>query len=690
MDLDLHSCAQLLRSCNTHHSIKQGRQLHLVLLKKGLLQSTLYIGNCLLQMYTRCNHLNDAHQLFDEMPEKNCFTWNSLIEANLKSGNKDNSLQLFKSMPYKNEFSWNMVISSLAKSRDVRDARFLFDEMPVKNGVVWNAMIHGYASNGDPEEALRLYIDLNLHPHETAKTDSFILASVVGVCANIGALDCGKQIHTWILVNKVDFDSVLLSSLINMYVKCGDLDSATRLFNSLQKPDNFSLSALISGYAKCGRLSEARKLFDGCTPCVGLLNSMLAGYVANNQVSEALDLFHRMQKDGVQADTSTFASILSGCASVSDLRNGKQAHSYAYKLGVSHDLIVASVAIDMYAKCGCPDDACRFFSELEEHDVVLLNSMINLYFSNRRIEDAKHIFETMPGKSLISWNSMIVGYTQNGFPFEALNLFCVMHRLDLRMDTVSLASVISACANISSLRLGGQIFARATVIGLESDQIISASLIDLYCKCGSIRDGRRLFNEMMKADEVPWNTMLMGYSTNGYGTDALNLFNEMRNAGVSPNDITFTGVLSACNHNGLVEEGRKYFYAMKPDFNIEPGMEHYSCMIDLCSRAGFLDEAMDLIDSMPFEADASMWLSILRGCTTHGNENLGRKVAEHVIQLDPGNSSAYVQLASIHATRGNWERSEEVRKMMQDNRIRKNPGCSWIEIEQQVKQMAIL
>ncbi|KAF5195284.1 Pentatricopeptide repeat-containing protein [Thalictrum thalictroides] len=624
------------------------------------------------------------------MPEKNCFTWNSLIEAYLKSGNKDNSLDLFKSMLHKNEFSWNMVVSSFAKSGDVRRARVLFDEMPMKNGVVWNAMIHGYASNGDPEEALRLYIDLNLCRHETAKTDSFILASVVGVCANMGALDCGKQIHTWIVVNNVDFDSVLLSSLINMYVKCGDLDNAICVFNSLQQQDNFSLSALISGYAKCGRLDEARKLFDSCIPCVGLWNSMLAGYVANNQVDNALGLFNRMQKDGVQADTSTFASILSGCASMSDLKNGKQAHSYAYKLGVSHDLIVASVTIDMYAKCGCSDDACKFFSELEEHDVVLLNSMINLYFSNRRIKDAKHVFETMPGRSLITWNSMIVGYTHNGFPFEALNLFCEMHRLDLRTDTVSLASVISACASISSLRLGEQIFARATAIGLDSDQIISTSLIDLYCKCGSVKDGRRLFNEMMKADEVPWNTMLMGYSTNGYGTEALNLFDEMRHAGVSPNDITFTGVLSACNHNGLVEEGQRCFYAMKSDFKIEPGMEHYSCMIDLCSRAGFLDEAMDLIDSMPFEADVSMWLSILRGCATHGNENLGRKVAEHIIQLDPENSSAYVQLASIHATRGHWERSEEVRKMMHGNRIRKNPGCSWIEIEQQVKQIATL
>ncbi|KAF9609014.1 hypothetical protein IFM89_012353 [Coptis chinensis] len=616
------------------------------------------------------------------MSEKNCFTWNSLLEAYLKSGNKDSSLKLFSAMPHKNEYSWYTVVSSLAKSGDLNVARVLFNEMPVKNGVVWNAMIHGYACNGEAGEALRLFMDLNMDPTEPSKNDTFILASVVRICANITALEFGKQIHTHMIVNKVESDSVLLSSLVNMYAKCGDLDSASRVLSTLQKPDNFSLSALISGYAKCGKLVEARKLFDCSIPCIGLWNSMIAGYVANNQVSQALDLFSRMQNRGIQADLSTFASILSACASLGDLGNGKQVHCYAYKLGSSSDLIVASVIVDMYAKCGRPDDACKFFGELEEHDTILLNSMITLYSNYSRIEDARCVFDTMPNRSLISWNSMIVGYTQNGLPIEALNLFCEMYRLELRMDKVSLASVISACASLCSLRVGEQIFARITVAGLECDQIISTSLVDLYCKCGSIIDGRRLFNEMTKCDEVPWNSMLMGYSTNGYGTEALNLFDEMRHASVCPNDITFTAVLSACNHSGLVEEGRKWFYSMKSDYNMEPAIEHYSCMIDLCARAGYLEEAMDLIDQMPFEADASMWSSVMRGCAAHGDEILGRKIAECIIQLDPENSSAYVQLASIHASSGSWERSAEVRKSMQGNRIRKNPGCSWIETEQ--------
>ncbi|KAF8411717.1 hypothetical protein HHK36_004275 [Tetracentron sinense] len=680
MELDFRSFARILRYCNTHHSLQQGRQLHLHLLKRGVVDSSVFIVNCLLQMYTRCDSLGDACRLFDETPQRNSFSWNTLIEAYSKSGNMENSLELFNSMPHKNDFSWNAVISSFAKSGDLEIARRLFDEMPTKNGVAWNSMIHGYARNGRPEESLRLFKDLNFDPSETSRNDTFILATVIGACTNLKALDCGKQIHTRIVVNEVDFDSVLGTSLVNMYGKCRDLDSAYRVLNSMQDPDDFSLSALISGYANCGRLIDARRIFDRrSSPCVVLWNSMIAGYITNNEVVEALDLFNMMRRYGIREDPSTFASVLSACTCLGVLKNGKQMHAHAYKVGFANDIIVASVLVDAYSKCRSPSDACKFFSELKDYDTVLLNSMVSVYSSCGKIHEARRVFEMMPSRSVISWNSMIVGYSQNGCAIEALDLFCEMHRLDLRMDNVSLASVISVCASICSLGLGEQIFALATVTGLEFDQIISTSLVDFYCKCGYVEYGRRLFNEMMKSDKVPWNSMLVGYATNGYGIEALKLFGEMRQVGVVPNNITFTGVLSACGHCGLVEEGRRWFYGMKQDYHIEPGIEHYSCMVDLFSRAGFLEEAMDLIDRMPFEADASMWSSVLRGCMAHGDEALGRKVAEHIIELDPEGSTAYMQLSRIFAISGDWERSTQVRKTMQDRRIRKNPGCSWID-----------
>ncbi|GMP46624.1 hypothetical protein CsSME_00014697 [Camellia sinensis var. sinensis] len=680
MDLDLHSCARLLQSFNTHQWIQQGRQLHLFFLKRGVLSSALTIGNRLLQMYIRCGHMTDAHKLFDEMTQSNCFTWNTMIEGYMKSGIKEKSLELFDLMPHKNSFSWNLVVSGFAKAGELEISRALFNKMPRKNGIAWNSMIHGYARNGHPREAVRMFKELSSDPYEESRGDTFVLATVIGACTDLAFLDCGKQIHSRIIIDEVKFDSVLASSLINFYGKSGNMDSASHVLTMMQDPDDFSLSALISGYANCGRMEDARRIFDTKNdPCVMLCNTMIAGYVANDEGNEALVIFNKMRKNGIQQDSSTFASVLSTCSSLGIQEYCRQMHAHAFKFGIIDDLIIASALVDTYAKCRSPNNACKLFRELKVHDTILLNSMITVYSNCGRIKDAKQIFETMQTKSLISWNSMIVGLSQNGCPIGALDVFRKMNKMGLSTDKFSLASVISACASISSLELGEQVFARATVIGLELDQIVSTSLIDLYCKCGFVENGRKLFDQTRKSDEVSWNSMLMGYATNGYGIEALELFNEMRCESVVPTDVTFTGVLSACDHCGLVEEGKKWFYTMKHDYHVDPGIEHYSCMVDLYARAGCLKEAMNLVEEMPFEVDASMWSSILRGCIAHGNRSLGKKVAERITDLDPDNSGAYVQLSSIFATSGEWEKSEQIRKLMRDKQIQKNPGFSWAE-----------
>nr|POE85909.1 putative pentatricopeptide repeat-containing protein, mitochondrial [Quercus suber] len=365
----------LLHSCNTHRWIHQGRQVHLLLLKKGLINSALTFGNHLIQMYVRCGSLSDAWKVFKDMPERNCFSWNTIIEGYMKSGNKERSLQLFDSMPHKNEYSWNVVVSGFAKA-----------------------------------------------------------------------------------------------------------DSANHALNMLKEPDDFSLSALISGYANCGRMNDARRIFDSKSDsCVVLWNSIISGYVYNNEEIEALIFFNQMRRNGVQEDSSTLASVLSASSNLGTPGHSKQMHTYGYKVGLIDDVIVASALVDAYSKCGSPYDACKLFSELKYWDTILLNSMITVYSNCGKIEDAKCIFKMMPNKSLISWNSMIVALSQNGCAIEALDLLCEMSRLKLRMDKFSLASAISACASISSLELGEQLFARATVIGL-----------DYYSLCTSPSRSKRL------------------------------------------------------------------------------------------------------------------------------------------------------------------------------------------------------
>ncbi|KAI4337892.1 hypothetical protein L6164_016258 [Bauhinia variegata] len=680
MEIDLHALARMLHSGNTNCSIHMGRQLHLAFFKKGILNSTLSIGNRLLQMYSRCGSMKDACKLFDEMPNRNCFSWSTMIEGYMKSGYKDKSLELFDIMPQKNDYSWNAVVSGFAKAGQLEIAHSLFNAMPKRNELVWNSMIHGYVRNGKPSKALTLFKNLNSDPLEVMHRDTFILATVLGACTDLSVLSCGKQIHARILIDGLEFDSVLCSSLINLYGKCGDLDSADRVVNIMNEPDDFSLSALISGFANAGRMSEARRVFESkVNPCRVLWNSIISGYISNGEELEALAVFNKMRRKGIQEDASTVANILSAGSSLLIIELIKQMHGHACKVGVTDDMVVASALLDAYSKCESPYDACKLFSELKAYDTILLNTMITVYFNCGRIEDAKWIFKTMPSKTLISWNSMLVGLTKNACPSEALVIFCQMNELDLKMDEFSLASAISACASTSFLELGEQVFGNAITIGLESNQIFSTSLIDFYCKCGFVEIGRKVFDRTIKTDEVSWNTMLMGYATNGYGIEALSLFSEMRHAGVRPSGITFTGVLSACDHSGLVEEGRNWFHAMKHNYNIDPGIEHYSCLVDLFARACCFEEAVNLIEEMPFEADGSMWSSVLRGCIAHGNRTLGKKIAERILELDPGNPSAYVQLSNILATSEDWEGSEQVRKLMRDKNVQKNPGCSWAD-----------
>lgn len=601
-----------------------------------------------------------------------------MIEGHMKSGDHLKSLEVFKCMPNKNDFSWNVTISGFAKAGGLDTARSLFNDMPNKNGAAWTSVIHGYARNGQPRDALNLFKDLSSNPSEVSRCDAFVLATVLGVCTDLTALNCGKQIHARIVIDELEFDSVLASSLINLYAKCGYLDCATHVLNMMQEPDDYSLSALISGYASCGRMDDARRLFyTKSNPDVPLWNSMISGYVCNNENIGALVLFNEMRTNGVQGDSLTLASVLSACGILGILEHAKQMHTHAFKFGIIDNIVVASALLDAYSMCGSPNDACKLFSELKAFDTILLNCMITIYSNCGRIEDAKQIFKTMPSRSLISWNSMIVGLSQNVYPKETLNLFREMNELNLKMDKFSLSSAISSCAAISSLEYGEQVFARATIIGLDYDEIISNSLLDFYCKCGLVENGRKIFNRMEKSDEVPWNSMLMGYATNGHGIEALAVFDEMRQAGAVPNAITFTGVLSACDHCGMVEEGRKWFNRMKCDYHIDPGIEHYACMVDLLSRAGYIEEAMNLIEEMPFKADANMLSPVLRGCVAHGVKAFGKKIAEQIIELDSEDSSAYVQLSNILASLGEWDGSAQVRKMMRYKRVQKNPGCSW-------------
>lgn len=577
------------------------------------------------------------------------------------------------------------MITGLAAAGDLDTASDLLDEMPVKDAVACHAVLHRYVRCGRVDEAFSLFKrsgpKCDAEMVSSPWNDPFVLTTVVGACADRMKYDFGRQAHARMVVAKVEIDSVLGCSLIDMYCKCRDLDSARRVHDGLKHVDEFSLSALVHGYTSCGQLHEALGLFDMVeSPKIALWNSLIGGCVSAYDGDGAFVLFVRMLRSGMLPNSSTYASVLNMCGFFGLLKPGQQMHGGSLKSGAVNDLIAASALIDFYSKCSLWADACQAFSELRHHDTIVLNSMITVYSNCGRTDEARRVFYMIPSKSIISWNSMIVGFSQNGHALDAMKLFCEMHWLGLRLDKVAIASVLSASSSICSLSFGEQIFGLAITLGLQSDHIVASALIDLYCKCGNLANGCKIFDGIDNPDEVLWNSMLIGYASNGYGYGALELLKLMQSRGVKPSERTFVGVLSACCHSGLVEEGLKWFYRMKEDFGVSPSAEHYACVIDLLVRAGRLDEAVEFIENMPFKADAISWTSIIGGCKAQGNEALLHKVAKKLMETEVSpHSSLYVQLSSTLATQGDWAKSAEIRSVMRDRRISKNAGYSWID-----------
>eukprot|EP01018_Ginkgo_biloba_P013141 Gb_38249 [translate_table: standard] len=512
------------------------------------------------------------------------------------------------------------LVNMYAKCGSLVDARTVFDDMPQRNSLSWTVMISAYSRHGLAEEALTLF-------HQMQRTgvqpNQFAFASVLPTCANLAALEQGMEIHFEIIRSGFESDVFVQSALVDMYAKCGSIDKARDVFDKMYQRDVVSWTA------------------------------MIAGYVESGQGVEALQLFQKMQLTGVKPDPNIFASVLPACANAAALEQGMEIHEEIIRSGFQCNDFVQSALIGMYAKCGS-------------------------------IEKARNVFEKMYQRSVVSWTAIIAGYVQNGQGVEALRLFRQMQLAGVKAEPNTFASVLPACANLAALEQGMEVHEDIIKRGFLSDIFVQSALIDMYAKCGRIEKARSVFDQMYQRNVVSWTALIAGYAMHGFGKEALNLFDQMQQSGVSPNHITLVCVLTACCHAGLVDEGRHYFDCMSPYYHISPAMIHYVCMVDLLGRAGHLDEAQDIISKMPIEPDANVWICLLGACRIHNYIELGERVAERLFELDPKNGAPYVLLSNLYAAAGRWDDSENVRRMMKDRRVKKTPGCSWIEVNKQV------
>jgi pentatricopeptide repeat protein len=385
---------------------------------------------------------------------------------------------------------------------------------------------------------------------------------------------------------------------------------------------------------------------------------MIFGHVKYGEGHKALDLFHQMQEEGVQPDAVTFAGVLNACASIMALEEGRYAHEQIIQNGCESDAFVGSSLIAMYAKCG---------------------SMV----------EASRVFNKLPSQAVVWWTAMIFGHVKCGEGHKALELFQKMQQEGVQPDPATYVGVLNACANVVTLEEGRRAHERIIQSRCESHVFVRSSLVDMYAKCGSMEDACRVFNTMPSHDVVSWNALLGGFAMHGQGKEALVHFERMCEEGVHPDDITFVCLLSACSHSGFVDEGLRFYALMTTVYRIPAKLEHYTCMVDLLGRAGHLQEAENMIQGMPCKPNAAIWMALLGACRIHGNVEMGERMAKRVLELEPKNAAGFVLLSNLYAATGNLELSENVERQRKERDAKKQPGRTWIEVNDAVHTFVV-
>lgn len=498
------------------------------------------------------------------------------------------------------------------------------------------------------------------------------ISSLVQECKNMREL---KQTHTHILTcpNLSNNDQHFLITRLLYFCAISDWGSLTyaaNVFRLINNPNTSIYNIMIRAYA-----------------------TKINGVDNTNSSCRSLILYKQMLCDGIAPDFLTFPFLVKECATslVGDL--GRSIHAHAIKFGFDNDVFVGNSLISLYSVCGYLSCARKMFDEMSNRDVVSWNSMIIGYLRRGELDKALELFRRMKKRNVITWNSIIVGFIQGGRPKEALEFFHEMQMVRdeiIRPDKITIASVLSACAYLGAIDHGKWVHGYLRRSGLECDVVIGTALVDMYGKCGCVEKAYEVFKDMPKRDTLAWTAMISVFALHGFCKEAFDLFEEMETLGVKPNHVTFVGLLSACAHSGLVEKGRWCFDMMRRAYSIEPQVYHYACMVDALARAGLFGEAEDLIRGMPMEPDVFVWGALLGGCQMHGNVELGERVAQYLIDLEPLNYAFYVNFCDVYAKANRFDDVKRIRALMKDKGLKKEvPGCSMIEVDGVVHEFSV-
>lgn len=639
-------------------NLQKGKALHAKIIKSNSF-SNVYLANSIVNLYAKCGQLTKAKRAFEEIPVKDDVSWSSIINAHAQQGGTKSSLlvmDLFRqmraekflpsahslagiftavsnlgdgrvgkqvhSLAIKTDHCGDVVVGSsilnmYCKSGIIHDARQMLDKMPERNSVSWATMISGYATRGMAGEAVGVF---KLILQDEEESNPFFFTSVLSALTLPELINAGSEVHCVAVKTGVIQIAEVRNALVTMYLKCGSPDNALQMFALSTIKNSIMWSAMVTGFAQRG---DSKK---------------------------ALELFSRMHHSGVTPSEYTFVGVINACSDIGATQEGRQVHSYSVKMGFENQMYIVTALVDMYAKSGSIADARKGFDCLLEPDVVL-------------------------------WTSMIGGYIQHGDNEEALSLYGRMEAEGIPPNNLTIASVLKGCSSLAALEQGKQIHARAIKYGIAGEITIGSSLSSMYAKCGCIDEGNMVFRRMTTRDIVSWNAMISGLAQNGCSDEALELFEEMRSEGVKPDNVTFVNVLSACSHIGLVERAWEYFKMISTEFELVPGLEHYTCMVDAYSRAGRLIEAKEFIESATLDHGMCLWRILLSACRNHRHYELGAYAGEKLMELGSQESSAYVLLSRIYTALGRSDDVGRIMRLMKLRRVGKEPGCSWIELK---------
>lgn len=533
----------------------------------------------------------------------------------------------------------------------LRDAHFIVEDSNARHVVPWNVLISAYVREGFCREALSAYKQM---VKREVKPDNYTFPSVLKACGEEFEFVFGREIHKTIEASGLEWNLFVHNTLVSMYAKFGSVVEARSLFERMPERDVVSWNAMISGYASKGMWKEAFELFERMRNGNSEVNSITwctiaGGNFQTGNYMGALKLISQMRLRSACLDSVAVVIGLSACSRVGFIKLGKEIHCSVIRMLCDGNESVRNALITMYSRC----------------------------------KDLKHayvLFRLEKTQNVITWNCMIAGYAHLDQYEEASFLFRELVSSGVEPNYVTIVSLLPLCARIANLQHGKELHCYVIKQRFEEYLLIWNSLVDMYSKSGRVSDAQRVFDSMRQRDEVSYTSLIAGYGMQGEGQAALKLFDEMNRRGIKPDPIAMVSVLSACSHSGLVAHGQVLFEKMVSVYGLTPKMEHFACMVDLFGRAGLLRKAEEIITRMPFRPSPAMWATLIGACRIYGNMEIGEWAAERLLEMKPDNPGYYVLIANMYAAVQRWSKLAEVRKLMRDLGLKKDPGCAWIDV----------